>query len=116
MSFPVYKALFARRKSRPVGSSRLEETYGLVGVTLVETLVTQRGGRGREPINELVIPPGVAEPFLTIVHNCLRPQAEDRWTAEQISTALHAPPAAPKKSSRWLYAIPAAVVLIVLAV
>ena len=86
-----------------------------LGVTLVETL-TQRRPAWTGADNELVIPPGVAEPFLTIVHNCLRSEAQERWTAEQITTALHAPPAAPKKSSRWLYAIPAAVVLIVLAV
>jgi TonB family protein len=113
--FPALQGAFRAPEVAATGNLSPAGDIWALGVTLVEAL-TQRRPAWTGTQNELVIPPGVAEPFLTIVHNCLRPQAQERWTAEHISTVLHAPPPAPKKSSRWLYAIPAAVVLIVLAV
>ncbi len=86
-----------------------------LGVTLVEVL-TQRRPAWTGAENELVIPQGVAEPFLTIVRNCLRSHAQERWTADAITAHLQTPAASPKKSSPWLYAIPAVVVLAILAV
>jgi TonB family protein len=85
-----------------------------LGVTLVETL-TQRRPAWTGTENKLVLPEGVTEPFLTIVRQCLRPQAQERWTAAQISTHLEAPPVEPKKSRRWWYTGAAVAALAILA-
>jgi serine/threonine protein kinase len=86
-----------------------------LGVTLVETL-TQRRPAWTGTENQLVLPEGVAEPFLTIVRQCLRPQPQERWTAAEITAHLQAPPVEPKKSRTWWYAGAAVVAIAILAV
>jgi TonB family protein len=86
-----------------------------LGVTLVETL-TQRRPAWTGTENKLVLPEGVTEPFLTIVRQCLRPEAQERWTAAEITAHLQAPPIEPTKSRKWWYAGAAVAAIAMLAV
>jgi len=82
-----------------------------LGATLVEVLTQhQPAWTGTE--NGLALPDGITEPFLNIVRHCLRPYPQERWTAAEIAALLEAPAPTPKKSRSWLYAVPAAVVVV----
>ena len=81
-----------------------------LGVTLVESLTQQ------PPVlseSEPLLPDGIDQPFLDVVRHCLRPLPQERWTANQIVARLDQVPPIPGKSRSWLYAMPAAVLLIV---
>jgi len=85
-----------------------------LGVTLVEAL-TQRRPAWTGPENELVLPNGVTEPFLTIVRRCLKSNPQERATAAEIAGILEGQPAAQKSSRTGWYA-GAAIALVIVAV
>jgi TonB family protein len=85
-----------------------------LGVTLVEAL-TQRRPAWTGPENELVLPDGVVEPFLTIVRRCLKSNAQQRATAAEIAGLLEGQPAAQNVSRTGWYA-GAAITLVIVAV
>jgi TonB family protein len=61
-----------------------------LGVTLVEVL-TQRMPDWENSAGEPVVPPSLPEPFREIARNCLKRDANARWTVPQIKTRLKEP-------------------------
>ena len=87
-----------------------------LGVTLVEVL-TQRRPAWMGTEGELVLPDGVAEPLLDIVRHCLRPHAQERWTAAEMIVPLKAGARIPKESrARWYAVAAVAFAIAILAV
>ncbi len=93
-----------------------------LGITLTEILTQHRPAWKQTEQTDPVIPRSLPEPFLDIVHKCLRRDPQQRATVDQIASQLRPPaPALPKPgpakqevakaraaSRKWLFVVPAA--------
>src|ERR1051325_328173 len=89
-----------------------------LGMTLAEVLTLQRPTWDAIKKLEPVLPKELDESFRIIIRNCLKLDAESRWTIPEIKSVLQpekAPAAKVTRASKvnaWYYAIPVAIVLI----
>src|ERR1043165_1333676 len=89
-----------------------------LGMTLAEVLTLQKPTWDAAKRQEPVLPKELDESFRIIIRNCLKLDAENRWTIAEIKSVLQpekAPTAKVARGSKlnaWYFAIPFAIVLI----
>src|ERR1041385_873761 len=93
-----------------------------LGMTLAEVLTLQKPTWDAAKRQEPILPKELDESFRIIIRNCLKLEAESRWTIAEIKSVLQpekAPTAKVARGSKlkaWDFAIPFAIVLILVVV